>query len=43
MSSPVKKGLQNMDKNSIRLENKDVDIPHYIVAKLLWVAKGRKA
>ena len=40
VSSPAKKGLQNIDKNSTRLENKDVDIIHYIFEKLLWSEKG---
>ena len=31
VSSPEKKVLQNIYKNSTRLENKDVDILHYIV------------
>ena len=40
LSSPVKKGLQNIDKNSTNIENKDTDILHSMVAKLLWVTKG---
>ena len=40
VSSPEKKVLQNIYKNSTRLENKDVDIIHYIFEKLLWSEKG---
>ena len=39
VSSPAKKGLQNIYESSKRLENKYADIFHCIVAKLLWVAK----
>ena len=39
VSPTAKKGLQNMDENSKRLEKKDADILHYIVEKLLWVEK----
>ena len=42
ISSPAKKSLQNVDESSTRLEKKDTDIFHSIVAKLLWVAKGGK-
>ena len=35
----AKKGLQNIEKSSTRLENKDADILHSMVEKLLWVAK----
>ena len=43
VSSPAKKGLQNIDESSTRLENKYADNLHYIVAKLLWIAKKGKA
>ena len=39
VSSPENKGLQNMDDSSSRLQNKDVDILHYIVAKIPYVEK----
>ena len=39
VSSPAKKGLQNIDESSTRLEKKYTDILHSMVAKLLWVAK----
>ena len=39
VSSPAKKGLQNVDEGSTRLEKKDADIFHSIVAKQLWVGK----
>ena len=39
VSSPAKKGLKSVDDSTTRLENKDVDIFHSIVAKLLWVEK----
>ena len=34
VSSPVKKGMQNVNESSKRLEKKDEDIIHSIVAKL---------
>ena len=40
VSSPVKKGLQEIHESSKRIEKKDVDILHSIVAKLIWVEKG---
>ena len=39
VSSPSKKGLQNVDESSTILEKKYSDIFHSIVANLLWVAK----
>ena len=39
VSSPEKKGLQNVDEGSTRLEKKDAEIFHSIFAKLLWVEK----
>ena len=39
VSSPAKKGMQNMDDSSTIIEKKDADILHSIVAKLLWVTK----
>ena len=39
VSPTEKKGLQNIDDSFTRLDNKDADILHSIVAKLLWVAK----
>ena len=39
VSSPEKKGMQNVHESSTRLENKYADIFHSILAKLLWVAK----
>ena len=35
ISSPAKKGLQNIYESSTRLEKKDADILHSLVAKLL--------
>ena len=35
VSSPENQGLQNIDDSSTRLENKDADILHFIVAKQL--------
>ena len=35
-----KKGFENIYEISTRLENKDADILHFMVAKLLWVAIG---
>ena len=43
VSSPEKKGLQNIYYNTIILENKYADILHSIVAKLLWVEKGGRS
>ena len=40
ISSPAKKGIQNIYKSSTKLKRKCVDIFHSIVAKLPWVAKG---
>ena len=39
VSSPAKTFLQNVDESSTRLENKDADIFHSIVAILIWVEK----
>ena len=39
VSSPAKKVLHNIYNSSTRLENKDPDILHSIVAKLIWVSK----
>ena len=39
VSPPAKKGFQNINESSIRLEKKDKDILHPIVARLLCVAK----
>ena len=38
VSSPARKGLQNIDKNSTRLE-KYAETLYSIVAKLIWVEK----
>ena len=39
LSSPEKKGHQNIDESSTRLLKKDTDIFHHTVAKFLWVEK----
>ena len=39
VSSPAKKGLQNIYERSTGLEKKDEYILHSIVVKLLWIAK----
>ena len=39
LSSPAKKGLQNIYESYTRLE-KDADILHSIFENLLWVEKG---
>ena len=42
VSSPEKKGLQNVDDSSKRLEKKYADIFHSMVTKLLWLVKRGK-
>ena len=39
VSSPEKKYLQKFDDSPKILEKKYAYIPHYMVAKLLWIAK----
>ena len=40
LSSPSKRGMQNIGESSTRLEKKDADILHSIVAKIIWVEKS---
>ena len=39
VSSPAKKGMQNIDEGYTRQENKDAYILHSMFAKLIWVEK----
>ena len=43
VSSPENKGLNNTNEISTRLEKKDAEILHYIVPKLIWIAKGGRS
>ena len=42
VSSPEKKCFQNIGDISTIMEQKDAEILHYLVAKLLWVSKGER-
>ena len=42
VSSPEKKCFQNIGDISTIMEQKDAEILHSVVAKLLWVSKGER-
>ena len=37
LSSPAKKSVQNINDNSLRLDNQEEDTLYYMVANIIWV------